>query len=589
MSTSYVSTSVNNIIYNKWFSLPSKIWFSSGAVNDNHINSLFNINFDEVFTLEFYSSLFNKLDVIRNMEPETIIEHIIICDQLSRHYFRNKMNGDKYIFNYTETAVKLALYYYTKFFPKHKWELVFVTLPLRHNPTGSRIVWVYERINEYLLKNPQDKEFITRLLKTTRVRYDLYKRSHRNDLEYDIDTKNVFDSCILDVNQTCSYRQETDGKKQWLELSNMLPGNITCTDVWRRLLPYLKTIENRKVLLSLSGGVDSMVLAMVLWQARRDYNINVSCIHINYQKRKESDAEAKFLMGFCRELRFHLRIVKIDPTRPDTIQNWETGSKKQRFEAYKTELEHLGSSVSNDKGIVWQGHHGEDVHENFMMNMFASGDSSGGRCIAFDMSGMSPFQLLHNVYLVRPYLTTQNYKHEIYKAANITNTPYFKDTSFIHASRIRIRRELFPLCEEIFGEHFKDRCENMISQTKMLDDYFTKKWVKPIQESVRHLQSNPRYGFTINMGKLLREKEMHRDLKMQIILKVITPLLYSNGLNIPTQKSIKSVIDYYENIYRKCEVSTYTMPTTTRKVQFRNGYDVKSETNGRWTFTFTNS
>ena len=51
---------------------------------------------------------------------------------------------------------------------------------------------------------------------------------------------------------------------------------------------------NSKVFISLSGGVDSMVLTVIL---KKFYNIE--CIHINYDNRKESNLEKRFLNEWC--------------------------------------------------------------------------------------------------------------------------------------------------------------------------------------------------------------------------------------------------------------------------------------------------
>ena len=51
------------------------------------------------------------------------------------------------------------------------------------------------------------------------------------------------------------------------------------------------------IAVSLSGGVDSMVLAMILKQL----GYVVIALHINYGNRPEANAEASFLEAWCRK------------------------------------------------------------------------------------------------------------------------------------------------------------------------------------------------------------------------------------------------------------------------------------------------
>ena len=62
--------------------------------------------------------------------------------------------------------------------------------------------------------------------------------------------------------------------------------------VSNNLFPYLKEHNQNRLLLGISGGVDSVVLLDILSQIKKKYLIDISLIHINYGMQKKSDNAA---------------------------------------------------------------------------------------------------------------------------------------------------------------------------------------------------------------------------------------------------------------------------------------------------------
>ena len=61
------------------------------------------------------------------------------------------------------------------------------------------------------------------------------------------------------------------------------------------------TATPRSIAISLSGGVDSMVLATMLKHMAPTFNnFDVVAMHIDYSNRPESAAEAAFVEDWCR-------------------------------------------------------------------------------------------------------------------------------------------------------------------------------------------------------------------------------------------------------------------------------------------------
>ncbi len=96
---------------------------------------------------------------------------------------------------------------------------------------------------------------------------------------------------------------------------------------------YVKESNNKKYILSLSGGVDSMVVATIL--------IYLGCevvgIHINYNNREETKDEQKFMEVWCKYNGIKLYVKSIDNVKRGSIKRsvYECYTRKIRFDLYK--------------------------------------------------------------------------------------------------------------------------------------------------------------------------------------------------------------------------------------------------------------
>ncbi len=79
---------------------------------------------------------------------------------------------------------------------------------------------------------------------------------------------------------------------------------------------FLKNIEKGqffqkgdKVILALSGGVDSVVLFHLLL----DHDVELHCAHVNYHLRgKASNEDEKFVRNLCEKHQIPLKVLSID-------------------------------------------------------------------------------------------------------------------------------------------------------------------------------------------------------------------------------------------------------------------------------------
>ena len=136
------------------------------------------------------------------------------------------------------------------------------------------------------------------------------------------------------------------------------------------------------LIVSLSGGVDSMVLVHTLLALRsyHGYRYSVHAVHIDYSNRAESAAEAAFVQQWCEQRGVGLRIRVVEEvTRGITARDeYEKRSREIRFAEYAALMAETGAAG------VFFGHHEGDLHENVVSNVM-----KGAQLL--DIAGIAPY------------------------------------------------------------------------------------------------------------------------------------------------------------------------------------------------------
>jgi tRNA(Ile)-lysidine synthetase-like protein len=237
--------------------------------------------------------------------------------------------------------------------------------------------------------------------------------------------------------------------------------------------PYLKKkseTEATPVVVSLSGGVDSMVIAKILVLLRAKYNLRVIAVHIDYANRPEAGAESQFVERWCKKHEIVLQVRTINEvTRGITSRDeYEKISREIRYDAYKEVIAKLGGS-----GVMF-GHHQGDVQENVISN------SMKGKG-PLDLSGMGEIGVVNKVSIFRPFI--DNVKEDIFEFAHVYGVPYFKDTTPSWSTRGLMRNKLVPLLSEMFGEGFLSNLTNLAKASDSAQELVRSSITQPFVEA----------------------------------------------------------------------------------------------------------
>ena len=221
--------------------------------------------------------------------------------------------------------------------------------------------------------------------------------------------------------------------------------------------------------ISLSGGVDSMVIAyllvklaprynnfkvptrkMTLLSSRRRSLLCTSTTRTAPRARpklimsrngasRSGTLHAVMMRGASRNLvRIECYVRRIDECQRATTkrEEYERISRDIRYTTYAEVM-----ARHNIPGMC-VGHHRGDVQENVISNMM-KGQSLLG------LNGMSTSSTVNGVRIWRPLLAID--KDAIFDFAHVFGVPYMKDTTPQWSTRGKLRRQLMPLLHEMYG------------------------------------------------------------------------------------------------------------------------------------------
>ena len=198
-----------------------------------------------------------------------------------------------------------------------------------------------------------------------------------------------------------------------------------------------------KILLALSGGVDSMVLAklLILYSQRTSSTVNsqsqchLSFAHCNFHLRgDDSNRDEKFVTEFAKENKIPIYIQHFDTESyaKENSLSIEMAARELRYSWFE-ELKDINNFTK-----VALAHHGDDQIETFLINMLRGSGIKG-------LKGMKP----QNDFYIRPLLFSNRSQIEAFaKENNIQWVEDYTNNETIYL-RNKIRHQIIPLFDEI--------------------------------------------------------------------------------------------------------------------------------------------
>ena len=196
--------------------------------------------------------------------------------------------------------------------------------------------------------------------------------------------------------------------------------------------------RGQKILIAVSGGVDSMVLLRVLHGLAEKNKWQLTVAHLNHQLRaRGSDADERLVARTAGKL--GLPIVS---ARADVKGIARTGKLSLEMAARKARHEFLARTAARLKIFhIALAHHADDQVELFFLRLLRGSGSEG----LAGMKWRGPSPANSKIQLVRPLL--EQSKESLRDYASAEEIPFREDASneWLDIQRNRIRRELLPL------------------------------------------------------------------------------------------------------------------------------------------------
>lgn len=291
--------------------------------------------------------------------------------------------------------------------------------------------------------------------------------------------------------------------------------------------------DNDKIVLGVSGGVDSMTLLYILSTLKKEGKINfdfsvVTCDHNT--RDGESTSDALFVKEECDKLGVKVYTYEIDlekEAKENKISSEEMG-RKFRYNAFNDALKKEGANK------IATAHNMDDNAETVLLNIFR-GTGLDGLC------GIP----VKNGKVIRPLIKCS--KEEIYNFAKVYNIEYREDKTNKEEdfTRNKIRNKIIPFVKENINQSILSQVNNMTETLEVEKDFIHEETIKAFNEvATSYIESDESNNENKDVIKLDIDKlnNYHLAIKKRVIKKAIS-LINNDSIKDLSNKHIESVID----------------------------------------------
>ncbi|UTD15400.1 tRNA lysidine(34) synthetase TilS [Tenacibaculum mesophilum] len=240
-------------------------------------------------------------------------------------------------------------------------------------------------------------------------------------------------------------------------------------------------LKEKKLLIAISGGVDSVVLTHLLHQLQ----FNISLAHCNFQLReKESDLDEMFVKELGKSFNIQTFTTRFNTNEYATKNKLSTqlAARELRYSWFDS------LSQKNNFDYILTAHHADDNLETFLINLSRGTGLEG-------LTGIPPI----NKNIIRPLLIFS--REEIVAFAKNNNIKWREDESNSETKYLRnkIRHQIVPTLKELNDsvlKNFNKTIDHLKESQQIIDD--------KIADITHEIVSKEGDLLKINIEKLLK-------------------------------------------------------------------------------------
>ena len=290
--------------------------------------------------------------------------------------------------------------------------------------------------------------------------------------------------------------------------------------------------NNSTVIVSCSGGPDSMALLSLVNKLKNDKNLKVICAHVNHKVRKESDDEAIMVEKYAKDNNDIFELFEI--TSYHEKANFHEDARKIRYKFLKELKDKYNANY------LLTAHHGDDLTETILMRITRGSNIKG-------YIGFKEVSTWEGITLIRPLIRKTKKELIIYNENN--NIPFAidKTNSSDEYTRNRYRNKVLPILkEENENIHLK-----YLKLSEELNRYY--EYVK--DKALDSLNKIIDKDNNIIVSKLIKLPKIEQELIIsELIVKYqledylpISDVLFENMLNTLDSKKHNNTINLPNN------------------------------------------
>ena len=191
---------------------------------------------------------------------------------------------------------------------------------------------------------------------------------------------------------------------------------------------FVQDKDARRLLVALSGGVDSVSLLHKLCKLRTRYDLYIVALHVDHQIHPESEQWMRHCQSQCDEFKVSLKTVKLNIQ--DSGHGQEAAARQARYDWFHSQID--------PTDVLVMAHHMGDQVETVLLRLFRGSGLLG-------LGAMHEMRRFGLGWMARPLLRVS--KEEIIAYARENDLRYMDDPSNldIHIDRNFVRHEVLPL------------------------------------------------------------------------------------------------------------------------------------------------
>ncbi|OLS34130.1 tRNA lysidine(34) synthetase TilS [Bacillus sp. MRMR6] len=214
------------------------------------------------------------------------------------------------------------------------------------------------------------------------------------------------------------------------------------------------SFKNKKMVVGVSGGPDSLALLHFLWGQRKTYHFSIVAAHVDHMFRgQESFEDALFVKSFCHQNNIPFEMARIDVPElsKKTKKSSQIAAREARYGFYKNIMEKY-----NYPYLVL-GHHGDDQVETILMRLTRGSSGTARAGIPFKRTFGSGFLLRPFLGITKTDIESYCHRHHLQPRIDPSNEKGVY-------SRNRFRKVVLPFLKsenQNVHEHFQRFSEEL--------------------------------------------------------------------------------------------------------------------------------